>query len=441
MEIIESKEIKQKGYKEKLDNGLTVIIIPKENTNSKYVIWATKFGSIDDHFVVPDTEEEVVVPDGVAHFLEHKMFEQRSGVDALYTLMGYGALANAYTTNDHTAYLYQITDDINDSENKSSFYKCFDEFMDYVQNPYYTDENVAKEQGIIGQEIQMGNDDPGWTVYLNLMDCLYKNNTVKLDTAGTKETISRITKETLYNCYNTFYHPSNMVLVVVGDFEPNKMLEEIKKRLLNKKSQNDIKRIYPEEPKEINKDRAEAYMEISIPIFYIGFKDKIDNEDKLKRDLEVQIALNLILGNSSDLYQRLYKENLLLNEPDFDYEYNDSFAHAIIGGESKDPNRVLELFKEEIKIIKDKILDDKKVEEDIERIKKKIYGKYALEFDDPTDVGRLVVQNAIKGQNSFEYFKKIMEISKENIYNVFNELLRDDNLAISIVYPKDKGEQ
>ena len=132
MEIIESKEIKQKGYIEKLENGLTVIIIPKENTNNKYVIWATKFGSIDNHFVVPNSGEEVIVPDGIAHFLEHKMFEQRNGVDALYTLMGYGALANAYTTNDHTAYLYQITDDVNDSENKSSFYKCFDEFMDYV---------------------------------------------------------------------------------------------------------------------------------------------------------------------------------------------------------------------------------------------------------------------------------------------------------------------
>ena len=222
MREIENKNIKEKCYMEKLENGLQVIIIPKKEIQKKYIIWATKFGSIDNTFIDSTTGEKVVIPDGVAHFLEHKMFEQKNGVDSLYVLMALGLDANAYTTNDHTAYLFECTD---------NFYEGLDELMDYVQNPYFTDQNVEKEKGIIGQEIGMYDDDPGWQLYINAMDCLYEKNPIKVDTAGTVETISGINPEMLYKCYNTFYHPSNMVLTVVGDFEPETILAEIKKRL------------------------------------------------------------------------------------------------------------------------------------------------------------------------------------------------------------------
>ena len=195
MEKIYNSKINETEYYETLDNGLKVIVIPKRETKNKYIIWGTRFGSIDDRFVETKTNKEVKVPDGIAHYLEHKMFEQESGVDSLYTLMSLGLMANAYTTNDHTAYLFAGTD---------HFYEGLDELMDYVQHPYYTDENVEKERGIIGQEIGMYDDEPAWRLYINAMDCLYKNNTVKLDTAGTVETISHITKENLYYCYNTF---------------------------------------------------------------------------------------------------------------------------------------------------------------------------------------------------------------------------------------------
>ena len=251
MKIVENKNIKEKCYIEKLENGMEVLIIPKKGIQKKYVMWTTKFGSIDNKFVTTDTNQEIEIPDGVAHFLEHKMFEQKDGTDSLYTLMALGIDANAYTTNDHTAYLFECT---------SNFYEGLDELMNYVQNPYFTDKNVEKEKGIIGQEIGMYDDDPGWQLYIGAMDCLYKANPVKLDIAGTVESISKITPEILYNCYNTFYHPSNMVFIAVGDFEPEKILEEIKKRLKPQEKREEIKRIYPTEQKDINKRYEEKEM-------------------------------------------------------------------------------------------------------------------------------------------------------------------------------------
>ncbi|CDE84559.1 peptidase M16 domain protein [Clostridium sp. CAG:273] len=232
MKIIESSKIREKAYIEKLENGMDIIIIPKKNAIKKYIIWGTHFGSIDNHFIMPNTGEEVYIPDGVAHFLEHKMFEQPNGTNSLDTLMALGIDANAYTTNDHTAYLFECTD---------NFYEGLDELMDYVQHPYFTEENVEKEKGIIGQEIGMYDDDPGWQLYMNAMDCMYKENPIKIDIAGTVESISKITPDVLYKCYNTFYNPANMTMVVCGDFEPEKLLEEIKKRLIKKENQGERK--------------------------------------------------------------------------------------------------------------------------------------------------------------------------------------------------------
>ena len=266
MQIIENSKVKEKVYIEKLENGLTVMIIPKKGVQKKYVIWGTNYGSNDSKFVVPGKEQETEVPKGVAHFLEHKMFEQENGVNSLDALTALGVEANAYTTNDHTAYLFECTE---------NFYPALDELMDYVQNPYFTDENVEKEKGIIGQEIMMYDDYPEWRVYLNTLEAMYHEHPVKLDITGTIETINKIDKEILYKCYNTFYNPSNMAMVVCGDFEPEQLIEEIKKRLIPKETSGEIKRIYPEEKEEIVKEKIEQTMDVSQPLFVIGIKDKI----------------------------------------------------------------------------------------------------------------------------------------------------------------------
>lgn len=181
--------------------------------------------------------------------------------------------------------------------------------MDYVQHPYFTEENVEKEKGIIGQEIGMYDDDPGWQLYMNAMDCMYKENPIKIDIAGTVESISKITPDVLYKCYNTFYNPANMTMVVCGDFEPEKLLEEIKKRLIKKENQGEIKRIYAKEEKEINQKEKEVSMELSNPLFLIAYKDNVENKENfVKRHIAIEILLNMIIGKSSELYKNYMKK-------------------------------------------------------------------------------------------------------------------------------------
>ena len=425
MREIENKNIKEKCYMEKLENGLQVIIIPKKEIQKKYIIWATKFGSIDNTFIDSTTGEKVVIPDGVAHFLEHKMFEQKNGVDSLYVLMALGLDANAYTTNDHTAYLFECTD---------HFYEGLDELMDYVQNPYFTDQNVEKEKGIIGQEIGMYDDDPGWQLYINAMDCLYEKNTIKVDTAGTVETISGINPEMLYKCYNTFYHPRNMVLTVAGDFEPEAILAEIKKRLKDNEVRGEITRIYPEEKLEINKKYAEKEMEVSLPLFMIGFKDNIKDKynEVVKRHIAIEIILNMLIGKSSNLYNELYKEGYLLSQPDLEYEFGNEYSHVLIGGQSKNPQKVYEKIAEKIQEMRNNNINV----QEFERIKKKIYGDYAVEYNNVADIGRMFTSDYIKGINSFEYMDKFEEIDAEYAKQVLKEIFTEDKMIMSVIKGK-----
>lgn len=420
MEIIENDQIKEKVYIETLDNGMKIIIIPKKNTKKKYIIWGTKFGSIDNHFIEPTTGKEIVVPDGVAHYLEHKMFEQENGVDSLYKLMSLGLDANAYTTNDHTAYLFGGTD---------NFFEGLDELMDYVQHPYFTDENVEKERGIIGQEIGRYDDEPAWKLYVNMMDCLYINNPVKLDIAGTVESISKITKETLYSCYNTFYHPSNMIMCISGDFIPEIIIEEVNKRLLPKEKIEKIKRIYPEKEEKINKKYKEENMDVNIPIFMIGYKDILENENKMQKQVAVQIILNSLIGRSSKLYQELYNEGLLLSPLDFDYEFSDEYAHVVISGQSDDPKKVNERV---IKVIKNEDISY----EDFERNKKALYGEYVTIYDDVEDLGRIYLQDSIRGINTINYIDVFNKIDLNYINEVKPKIFNDEMNSLSIIRRK-----
>ena len=421
MQITENSKVKEKLYVEKLENGLTVMIVPKVGIRKKYVIWGTNYGSNESKFVVPGENNETEVPKGVAHFLEHKMFEQESGVNSLDTLTALGVEANAYTTNDHTAYLFECTE---------NFYPALDELMDYVQHPYFTDENVEKEKGIIGQEIMMYDDYPEWKVYLNALEAMYHEHPVKLDITGTIETISHIDKEILYKCYNTFYNPSNMAMVLCGDFEPEKLLEEVKKRLIDKKANGEIKRIYPEEPESIVQEKIEQKMDVSEPLFTIGIKDKISNEkDKVKKHIAIEIILNILLGKSSRLYQALYNEGILFGTPGFDYEFARGYAHVLITGQSKKPEEVYEKFKEEVRKLKENGIG----ENEFERIKKMIYGGYVKEYDEPGDIARMFLADYFKGINSFEYLEEISTINKQYVEQILNEVFDEKRMVISVI--------
>lgn len=425
MQIIENSKVKEKLYVEKLENGLTVMIMPKKNIQKKYMIWATNFGSIDNKFIAPNDKEETNIPDGVAHFLEHKMFEQQNGTNSLDTLTALGVNANAYTTTDHTCYLFECTD---------NFYPAMDELMDYVQNPYFTDQNVEKEKGIIGQEIQMYDDYPSWAVYMNAMKCMYKNNPIIIDIAGSIESISKIDKEVLYKCYNTFYHPSNMVMCFAGDFEPEALIEEVKKRLKPTEKHGEIKRIYPEEPEQIVKKENTQNMEVSMPIFVIGIKDVIDNKNCtsssiVKKHIAIEILLNMLIGKSSKLYKELYEAELITGEPYLDYEFSKQYAHVSITGQSNDPKKVLEKFEAEIKQMKENDIDLAH----FQRVKNMIYGNYVKEYDDVAEICRMFVGDYMKGINSFEYIEEYEQVTPEYTKQVLEEVFKDDKTVLSIV--------
>lgn len=418
MQVIENLKVKEKVYKEKLENGLTVMMIPKKGIQKKYMIWGTNYGSNESSFVVPGEEEVTTVPNGVAHFLEHKLFEQENGTNSLDVLTALGVEANAYTTNDHTAYLFECTD---------NFYEAMDELMDYVQHPYFTDENVEKEKGIIGQEIMMYDDYPEWRVYLNAMQAMYHNNPVKIDIVGTIETISKIDKEILYKCYHTFYNPSNMAMVLCGDFNPEDMIEEVKKRLIDAKASGEIKRVYPDEPEEIVQEKIEQKLEVSQPLYTIGIKDT--GKCDVKKHIAMEILLNLLVGRSSNLYKELYNEGVIYAQPSLEYEFTNIYAHALISGQSNEPEKVYQRFKEEVQKLKTEGIN----EEDFNRIKKMIYGGYVKEYNDVADIARMFLADYFKGINSFDYLEEIEGITVEYLEQILKDVFKEEKMIISIV--------
>ena len=421
MQVIENLKVKEKLYIEKLENVLTVMIIPKTGIQKKYVIWGTNYGSNDNKFIVPGEVNETEVPNGVAHFLEHKLFEQENGTNSLDTLTALGVNANAYTTNDHTAYLFECTD---------NFYEALDELMDYVQHPYFTDENVEKEKGIIGQEIMMYDDYPDWQVYLNAMKAMYHENPIKIDITGTIETISHIDKEILYKCYKTFYNPSNMALVVAGDFKPEEILQEIKNRLVENENQGEIKRIYTEEDESIVQEKIEKNFEVSRPLFTIGIKDNPkDQEEIVKKHIAIEILMNLILGRSSDLYKKLYDEGIISGQPSLDYEFGQTYAHVLITGQSTVPEKVYKEFMVKVKQLKEQGIN----QQDFERIKKLIYGGYVKEYNDIQDISRMFLADYFKGINSFDYLEEIEGINIKYLSQILIDIFKEEKMILSVV--------
>ena len=282
-------------------SGLDIYIMPKEGYSGSYAIFGTKYGSVDSKFIVPGEKEVTEVPDGIAHYLEHKMFDQPDGSNVFDKFSRYGGNANAFTSFNITAYLFSATSNV--EENLKAL-------LDYVQSPYFTEESVQKEQGIIGQEIRMYDDSGDWKLFFNFIGCLYNDNPVKKEIAGTVESISEITADYLYKCYNTFYNLSNMAIVVAGNVDAEKILQVIEGGIKkNEPFDEEIKRIYPEEKKEVCKKYAEQSLSVAMPLFMTGFKDNdtgYGGKKLLKKSIETEILLKMIFGKSSRLYKKLY---------------------------------------------------------------------------------------------------------------------------------------
>lgn len=425
MQQLYNERIDEKILLQELDNGLKVYIMPKRGYTKQFAIFATHFGSNDSKFIAPGDTNVTEVPDGVAHFLEHKMFEEEEG-SIFEQFSKLGASANAYTNFTTTAYLFASTE---------NFYENLKLLVKFVQNPYFTDENVEKEKGIIAQEIRMYQDDPNWRVYFNALEALYHVHPVRKDIAGTIESISQINKEILYKCYYTFYHPENMVLFAVGDIDIDKTLDVIKENARQDKKQGEIERIYPKEPSSVYKKEVVQDMQVSIPLFNLGFKDTdvgFGGKKLLKKNLEIQIGLEMALGRSSDLYERLYNEGLIDSTFSFDYGGEIDYGYSIIGGQSKDPFKVRDIILNAINNLQ--FLK----EEDFERIKKKYIGKFLRTFNSVDSIAYSFINFYMKEINLLDYLDLLYSISFEDVRERFQNHLREENSVLSVVNPIKK---
>ena len=421
MDIIKNDILNEKMYKKEYENGLRAYIMPKVGYKKTFAMFATNFGSINDKFMLPDTNETINVPDGVAHFLEHKLFSMKDG-SAMDKFAEMGSSSNAYTSFTHTSYLFSCT---------SGFEDSFKLLLDFVQNPYITEESVENEKGIIGQEIRMYEDDPDWQVYFNFINCLYNDFSVKKDIAGTVESISGIDRDLLYKCFKTFYDPSNMVIFVVGDVNPEEVYDIIEEKVDTNKEKLEIKKIYTEEKENIASKRKEAVCDVSMPIFMYGFKVDPKIENIIKTEISLDIILEMLTGKSSNLYEELYESGLITSPLGVDITLEKEYAFFNISGESREVDKVVEKIKNAIVNMKENGVD----EESFERIKKRLIGDYIRQFNSVDKISHMFMANIFRGVDIFEYVNAYQDINISDIEEVMNKYFDFEKEAVSIVKP------
>lgn len=390
-------------YSETLENGLTIFVIPKPNCNNIYATFTTKYGSVQNEFIPYKQQEMVKVPEGVAHFLEHKLFEQKDGIDPFTFFGKNGASSNASTSSYKTMYLF---------EGPSHFKENIEYLLDFVQDPYFTDENVEKEKGIIVQEIKMYQDDPFRMGYEKSLYNTFQKHPIRYPVGGSKKSVNSITKEDLYTCYETFYHPSNMFVVVTGNVNPEETIDIIRANQQNKKFQavQQIKVKEYDEPDAVEKEKETLKMNVAIPKLMLNFKFNIGKisvvEDKWLLTY-LSLFADLKLGSTSAFQKELLDENLITGPLDFYVAYTKTHAVLMITAESKNPNTLEQKIKEEI--CKDNI-----VEEEFERKRKTLVASTIFTSDNVYRINHKVINDML-----------ILGRVSTNDYNIYKELSFD----------------
>lgn len=414
---IKSQRIGDSYYKIDHPTGLTIYVYPKEGYNSAYAIFGTKYGSINTKFSVDD-ENRITVPDGIAHYLEHKLFESEEG-DAFARYAKTGANANAYTSFEKTCYLFSCTDKFDES---------LEILLDFVQDPYFTAQTVAKEQGIIGQEIKMYDDSPEWRVMFNMLEGMYKNHPVKIDIAGTVETIAEITAEKLYEVYNVFYNLNNMVLCVSGNVTVEHVLRTADK-MLKPCEKHSINNYFDEEPYEICEPYVEQNFPVSMPLFNLGFKERADKILDVKKLACTDILLAMIASQTSPLYRELLDNNLINGSFSYELFEGPGYCSVIFGGESRAPKQAAETIKQYISKLKSEGLG----KSDFEISKKSVYGDAVSALNSVSSISNAVVDYHFNGNELFSYIDAIADIDFDDVSTRFSEMLDVNNCTLSVV--------
>ena len=402
-----------------LPNGLTVMVLPRPGFTRKLAYFVTDFGAIHTSFTLDGKEYRV--PDGIAHFLEHKLFDLPER-DVTAEFAALGAIPNAFTSYDMTAYHFSCTE---------NFYESLKLLLEFVSTPYFTEESVAKEQGIIGQEIDMNADNPDTGVFEQLMRSMYRNHPVRVSILGDRASIGAITPEDLHLCHRAFYHPSNMLLCVVGDVEPERVSALAEEILPNTPSpQATLRRSWPEEM-TCNAAFAQTAMEVSMPLFQLGFKcePKTKGEPAVRQEMVADLAAEALFGESSELYLRLYDAGLIDSSFGGGFETIEGMAMLTASGDSNDPKAVCKAILDRAEELTAQGMDDA----DFLRMKRSAMGRRIRGLDSfDSTAFRLCAYHL----SDFDYFlfPQIYEsIEKQEILEFIKKNVTKQRMSLSII--------
>ena len=406
-----------------LENGLPVFVVPKKDYRRKYAMFATRYGGMDMRFQL--NGQWLDTPAGIAHYLEHKMFDTEAG-NALQELAKNGAEPNAFTSNAITCYYFDSTE---------KFYENLEILLSFVSVPYFTEESVEKEQGIIGQEIGMIEDNPEWQVYKQLMQSLYHTSPARTPVAGSVESIRKITAQTLYDCHRAFYTPANMCLVVVGDVEPQQVLD-IARRVLPKDSGELIERDYgAEEPTEAARAYAEERMEVSMPSFLVGFKcpPQHGGEEQHRFAAIGELACDVLMGESIPLYARLYSQGLINGSFGAAFDILPGAAYAYAGGDSKDPRAVAEAILTEAQRLEREGVD----EDYYKRIVNANFGAALRELNSFESIAVSMAEGCFHHYDPYRFPEVYDSITQQDVLDFIRENFVESHMALSVIHPKE----
>ena len=390
---IEAPALREEIWREVLPSGLHCYVLPKKG-------FATRYGSCDQVFVTADgTLRET--PAGIAHFLEHKLFEEEGGnVSERFSALG--AMANAYTNYGATSYLFSTTE---------HFPEALDLLLHFVQEPYFTEENVRKEQGIIAEELRMYLDDPRSAVFQNLLGALYQRHPVRVEIGGTLESIRQIGPQELYLCHQAFYHPANMVLMVAGDVDPGEVFT-IAAQAVTGDGGAVVRRVYPEEPGAVGEEMRRRRMAVGVPLLAVGFKDDPASQaESLQREVVMEILLDVVFGPSSEMHRKLYEEGLIGQQFSSSYFSGEGFAASVLAGPTPDPDRLLARIEAMLAEVVRHGLDPA----DVERSRRRSLGEFVALFNAPEAVAHAFGEYAMRGLDLMAVYDLLGEITPDDV--------------------------
>lgn len=401
-----------------------VFVFPKKLKTS-YALFGVKYGSIDSEFLMPDTKRKCV-PDGIAHFLEHKLFENPDGSDASEKFSELGADVNAYTSYNKTAYLFSCTENFGDA---------LRELVYFVTHPHFEKESVKREIGIITEEILMYEDSPYERCFSNLMKALYENNSVSKNICGDVNSIRKITPSLLLDCYRSFYHPSNMALVICADTDAESVIDVLCECDFGfEESIGAASRIPQKDEEKAALGYTEDFMQVSKPVFNIGIKDvniPSSPTERDKKDIAMSILCDMIFSHAGELYTELFESGKI--SPSFSHGYSicKDFSLITVSGEADEPKEIFEIFKNYLAKLRKNGLSRK----DFERCKRVMYSDFVKSFDSSEEIANILLGFVFEGSDMFEYQRMIGKISYEDVCEQFENAFSEDFMTLSVIYP------